>query len=332
MKKLLSLVVVGVLVLGMLYAPAVVGEEKSLNTNPEKSPTPTYVDELDQQQPDQTDGLGIPVGRFPIPEVNLSIQAAQSFIPTKAVLTRVELYAGRNSTTTYPCVVAIRDDLTEENIVEVSLDPSEFVVENYSWVEFDFEDIWVEVGETYYIVCYTENETDNFYAWAANNDSESYPNGCAWFSTDEGDTWSNDSLAASQDLEQKSTNPARPTLLDGNVTWDMCFKTYGIEETELEIEMTNGIGLSFIIRNIGNETAYELEWSINVTGGIFGLVNISVTGSLPELLVGEEIIASSGVFLGLGPIKITVSAWALNAQKVTGSTDAILVIFFILIR
>ena len=60
--------------------------------------------------------------------------------------------------TVYPLVVAIRDNLTHENLVTASVNPEDVLeFPNITWVEFDFEDIMVTVNETYYIVAYTNN-------------------------------------------------------------------------------------------------------------------------------------------------------------------------------
>ena len=339
MKKILPFLVVGILVLSGLGAVGLADNAKENDIQiigDEGNTSLLYEDELDQEQPDQTEGYGIPVGAIHIPEppisdINLYIQVAQSFIPTKEILTRVELLVGRNSTASYPYVLAIREELTEENIVETSLNPEEFVIENYSWLEFDFEDIWVTVGQTYYIVCYTENVTDNWYAWAANNDSESYPNGCAWVSLDDGDTWTNDSVSASNEEAWTPDNGVAPLNNDDNES-DMCFKTYGLEATELDIEITSaGIGFDVVITNIGDAIAWELEWTITVQGGILDLINMNVTDTVPELGVNESITVSSGIMFGFGPVKITATAKALNAPEVSDSIDGFIIFIFIII-
>jgi len=198
-------------------------------------------DELDQSQPDYTESAVIPVGAIDLPNLSLYIQAAQSFIPSKELLTRVEIYIGKNSTATYPYIVGIRDDLTEEDLTLASVDPEDIVTGEFGWVEFDFDDVLVTTGETYYLVSYTENVTNNWYAWAANNDSESYPYGCAWMSLDGGETWSNESAPAPQHSNvEKSVKTAGRETLNGNETWDMCFKTYGRDNSAPEAPIITG--------------------------------------------------------------------------------------------
>ena len=72
------------------------------------------------------------------------------------------------------------------------------------WIEFVFDDVQLTKNQTYYMVSYTTNETDNYYGWGASI-SSLYPNGTVFVSMDDGETWA-----------EESDN-------------DMCFMTYGKE-------------------------------------------------------------------------------------------------------
>ncbi len=222
MKKLIPILVIGILILGGFGASA-------LNISKIKEESTVLLDDvLDQYQTEMTENAVLPVGQIPIPDNPTNFQVAQSFISTKEVLTRVELYIGKNSTATYPYILAIRVDLTGDDLVLTSVDPEDVVTEDFGWVEFNFDDVATTIGQTYYIVSYTENATDNFYAWGANNESDSYPFGCAWISIDDGDTWGNNSASSQQGSVQTWFNPTgHGSSTKDNVTWDMCFKTYG---------------------------------------------------------------------------------------------------------
>ena len=186
-----------------------------------------YLDELDQSQTVMTENTFLAIGQVPIPENPIYIQIAQSFIPTKDILTRVELYIGKNATTTYPYIVAIRDNLTNDDLTTVSVAAEQVPSEDFGWVEFDFDDISVTTGMTYFIVCYTNNITDNWYAIGANNISDSYPYGCAWISYDDGDSWSNESHETSPyPVTTNNYQGGQPKNGRGG-NWDICFKTYG---------------------------------------------------------------------------------------------------------
>jgi len=239
MKKTLPILIVGFLVLSGLGAVAlhVNTDSQLLDDKPVLS---SIGDELDQYQIEMTENKVVPVGQVPIPDNATNVQVAQSFIPAKEIFTRVELFIGKNSTATYPYVLAIRDNLTEEDLTQTSVDPGDIPTEEFGWVEFDFDDIMVNTGETYYIISYTENTTENYYAWGANNDSESYPFGCAWFSIDDGETWSNESADSSSSNVEEWVIKGEQSRFDDIVTWDMCFKTYGRDNAPPEIPIIDG--------------------------------------------------------------------------------------------
>jgi len=229
-KKIIPILVVGIFILSALSATALLETKTSTSSR----------DELDQSQTVMTENAALPVGQVPIPDNITYFQVAQSFIPAKEVLTRVELYIGKNSTATYPYVLAVRANLTGEDMTLTSVDPEDVVTEDFGWVEFNFDDVTTTIGQTYYIVSYTENVTDNFYAWGANNESDSYPFGCAWMSIDDGDTWSNDSASSNPNSAKSCAHQGKQTRLDDPGTWDMCFKTYGKDNLPPEAPSITG--------------------------------------------------------------------------------------------
>ena len=262
MKKIITILVVGIFILSGLSATALLETKTSTSSR----------DELDQSQTVMTENAAVPVGNVPIPDnPPICIQVAQSFIPTKDVLTRVELFIGKNSTATYPLAVSIRGELTEDDLTVINIDPSQVPTEDYDWVEIDFDDITVTTGLTYYVVALTENVTDNFYAWGANNISESYPDGCAWVSIDEGDTWTNESASSSypNTAEAFSNQGAQP-IFEDVVTWDMCFKTYGIDNAppnapSIDGQTSGKAGNEYeytfnAVDPDGNDVKYFIDW------------------------------------------------------------------------
>jgi len=265
MKKFLPILVVGILALSGLGAVA-------FNVNISKDVKQTsFFDELDQSQTVMTENAAVPVGNVPIPDNPICVQVAQSFIPTKEVLTRVELFIGKNSTATYPLAVSIREELAEDDLTVIDIDPSQVPTETYDWVEIDFDDITVTTGLTYYVVALTENVTDNYYAWGANNISESYPDGCAWFSIDEGDTWTNESASSYPSTSEAFNNQGAQPIFGDVVTWDMCFKTYGRDNQPpqdplLDGPLSGSAGTSYeyeVITNDpdGDDLYYILDWA-----------------------------------------------------------------------
>jgi len=191
MKKLLPIFVAVFFILSCFGASASSVFEINISIEWEQSDILTIsgFDELDQYQPVMN--FFAPVGPvYLAPDINY--MSAQSFIPTKNVLTRVELMAGKNSTTTFDFNLAIRDDLLGADLTSISLSPDAFPTENFSWVEFDFDDISVTPGNTYFIVAYTTDSPDNWYAWGAML-LDVYPRGMVWLSEDEGSSWQEDS-------------------------------------------------------------------------------------------------------------------------------------------
>jgi hypothetical protein len=282
-------------------------------------------DELDQHQEVAVEDIVLPVGRVKIPDiVDLNFQIAQSFIPQKAILTRIEVSIVKNATASYPFIFGIRDELTHPDLVNTSVSADDIPTDNFSWVEFDISNLWVTVGQTYYMVCYTENITDNFYGWAANNDSEAYPNGCAWISTDDGDTWSNDSV----DLELNNNHHTNPKEED-NATWDMVFRTYGIDATNLVIEYQPSLlRPRFLIKNVGSVSAYDVEVSAQITGGLHNNINRSFSTNTSELPANAGLLLMVGPLFGFGPITMKVRAWALNAEETETEVSGFLLIIF----
>ena len=210
------------------------------------------------------------MSQIPISENPQNLQVAQSFIPTLPILTRVELFIGVNSTATYDLNVAIRDDLTGDDLAFININPSLVPTEDYGWVNIDFDDIPITAGQTYYIVTYTENATDNFYAWGCNNASESYVDGYAWFSFDDGWTWDNRSAASKPSNIYVKPRYGGTPKFDEYPTWDTCFKTYGLEntapstpETAGQISGIAGIEYDYIITSEdpdGDPIFYKINW------------------------------------------------------------------------
>jgi hypothetical protein len=157
---------------------------------------------------------------------------------------------GKNSTTTYDITLAIRDDLLASDLTALSLPAGDIATENFSWAEFDIDDITVIPGNTYYIVCSTNDEPDNWYAWGAKL-TDAYPNGSVWFSLDDGTSFTEDSSAdlAFATYGFDNLPPSAPTITGPNS---------GKPNTEYDFYFNatdpDGDPIMFII-----------EWEVNVT-------------------------------------------------------------------
>jgi len=118
-------------------------------------------------------------------------QRAQSFIPSVNVLTKVQLFLHQQDDDPHPVSVYIRKNLTGENLTSISLIPVELIqLYDEKYVTFDFPDISVIPGETYYIVAVSPGIDDNniSYYWAG-DDENKYDNGRCYLSDDYGKSW-----------------------------------------------------------------------------------------------------------------------------------------------
>ena len=284
-KKKISIFVVGVFILSVFGASAgsILDNNENIFWGQKEISNVLRGDELDQYQDNMTENTGVPIGQIPIPENPINIQAAQSFIPAKNIITRAELFIGKNSTATYPLIVSIRSELIEDDLTSAMIEPDQVPTEELDWVEIDFDDVFLIAGQTYYIVAFTENTTDNFYGWGANNNSESYPQGCAWFSIDDGLNWTNESASSNSQSVESFVNQHNQPVFDEQVTWDMCFRIYGFDNQPPSNPTITGPtsgkpGTSYsytfttALDPDGDEVSYYIEWGDNSTSGWTGYI------------------------------------------------------------
>lgn len=146
-------------------------------------------DELDQHNSDY-DGKGYGTSR------NGAVYA-QSFKPTLNILTRVELIIISNPGLDFILQISIRKSLEDNDLTNFSVEFHTTELLEDWWV-FDFPDIKVSPGETYYIVWHQQLSQYDGPGWGYNF-PDPYQNGMAW-----------------------KSNP-----WDSKPNDDFCFKTYG---------------------------------------------------------------------------------------------------------
>lgn len=247
-----------------------------------------------------------PIGVFPmLPNTNITI--AQSFVPQKEILTRVELEIGKNATTTYPFMLAIREELTAEPLGVSVVSAEDILTENFSWIRFSFTNVMLTPGQRYWMVAYTANVSDNFYGWTA-NDTDPYPNGSVAISLNDGQTWQNET------------------------TVDMTFQTYGTDATALELTLSGGIGVKYSIKNVGSVDAVGVQIYLKITGGILNRINITEDGVFISPLAPNGSIDGTVMPLGLGQIAMTMTIRATNAVEVTKNVDGVILFFFVVLK
>jgi hypothetical protein len=153
----------------------------------------TASETLDQQQATFTTNFALYTTRW----------GGQAFKPTLGTLTRVELYMKKAGTPPADITLSIRSSISGSDLVSVSKTASAISTTN-SWVEFDFTDLTVTPGNTYYLVLKTTSGTStNCYYWGYGTGSP-YTNGNLWYSATGGSSWTE------------------------YATYDFCFKTYGL--------------------------------------------------------------------------------------------------------
>jgi hypothetical protein len=184
---------------------------------------------------------------------------AQSFIPQLNILTRVEIklftiFEDTNDT----LKISIRKSLENKDLTNITK-MLDFTSDQH-WIEFDFEDIVVNVGEPYYIVCNSLNNTPYqkcygwLYAWGEGIKPGPYQDGCCYYTNDRY-TWLN--LTSYND--------------------DLCFVTYGYNEPSAKSDL---------------ECNGRLNWNFvgtkeNVEGN-FSLKNTGFSGSLLDWYISEH--------------------------------------------
>jgi hypothetical protein len=128
---------------------------------------------------------------------------AQSFKPTMNKLSRVELKIDRSGLVGW-LNISIRKILIDKDLATFNMHPW-FIPSGINWLTFDFDDIKVTPGETYYIIVDSDIcGLDNNYKWSG-TDTNPYDRGHACIYDPLVDTWN----------ERSSI--------------DFCFKTYGIK-------------------------------------------------------------------------------------------------------
>jgi hypothetical protein len=136
-------------------------------------------------------------------------------------------------------------------------------------------------------------------------------------STDNGETWSepqqiNDesgTVIAGWSSSDLTTGGYTVWTDDRNGNSDIFFDTItGVANPIIEItDIAGGFGVSVVIENTGTGDATDVQWSIDVEGGLV-LLGGHTEGIIPILIAGDNISIKTGFVLGLGSVTITASA------------------------
>jgi len=73
--------------------------------------------------------------------------------------------------------------------------------------------------------------------------------------------------------------------------------------TDLTFSIIGGLGVKAGITNDGTSDANDVPWQIHVEGGIFGMINKTVNGTV-DIPAGDTVTVKTGILLGFGAISI----------------------------
>jgi hypothetical protein len=118
----------------------------------------------------------------------LGMWVAQSFVPSLNSLSKVELgICSWGSGDPPPVHLYIRDNLSGDNLAEISRSIPPLGYSKTAWSKFDFQDLEVIPGNTYYIVC-EKIDPGWGYSWKGSGSDDSYPSG-SFFVSNDGNSW-----------------------------------------------------------------------------------------------------------------------------------------------
>jgi hypothetical protein len=92
---------------------------------------------------------------------------AQSFIPSESELTRIKLFLSRIGVPIGNLILTIHDSLSGPALYAVAKSSMEIPYLRNNWVEFNFDDLYLTPGDTYYIILHAvgESSSRSCYQW-----------------------------------------------------------------------------------------------------------------------------------------------------------------------
>jgi len=167
-------------------------------------------------------------------------------------LTKVLLKIEKPIVIEAPLELSIRKNLNGSELTYIPVPSSQIPFYIY-WSEFDFPDIEVEIGETYYIVLRTTSPSGKSYRWLDNYNpiGDSYENGKQWISFNSGFEWEPTEYQTSfiDSTFQTYSYISKPDLnCSGFINWT-------------DIKPASTVTGSFTVENIGTPLSH-IDWEI----------------------------------------------------------------------
>jgi hypothetical protein len=226
------------------------------------------VDQLDQEQPTSC-GEGIRL-------FNASWLYAQNFRPSLGILTRVELFLGREGTLPEDLLitVSIKNSLYHDDLTMASINGSG-ITNDGGWVEFNFTYLGVEQEKIYYIIFKINKNIKGSYVLWFFDINDPYTDGEPYVSENNGQSW--------HSLEKPPGFPNK----------DFCFKTYGLPNQSPnkpilpngETKGHYGTEYNYTTTSLdgdGNMLYYFWDWGDGTTIGWLGPYNSGFTIKTPH--------------------------------------------------
>lgn len=118
------------------------------------------------------------------------------------------------------------------------------------------------------------------------------------------------------------------TNLFGDPSLGLIIKDESEPTPKIEIgEITGGLFLSFVIKNIGTDVAEDVSWNIKVDGGFFGFIHVDNEGEFESIPAGDQVtVTLNKLILGLGLVNITASAECSTGSMDTNEVDGSVII------
>jgi len=184
--------------------------------------------------------------------IHSNVWVAQSFKPALSPLTKILIKINKNIVINSPLEISIRKDLYGTEIIYTQLQSNQIPYYT-NWIEIDFPDFEVEMGDTYYIVLRTNSPSGQSYKWLDkyNTTGDPYEAGRQWISINQGFEWSrsesdNSYIDSTFQTFSYKSNPVLNCI--GFFNWT-------------DIEPASTVSGTFSVENIGTPLS-NLNWKI----------------------------------------------------------------------